>query len=40
ACILLELKKELRKNEKNSLRQILNSLCSYIQKHKQYFYNA
>ena len=40
ACILLELKTELRKNEKNSLRQILNSLCSYIQKHKQYFYNG
>ena len=40
ACILLELKTELRKNEKNSLRQILNILCSYIQKHKQYFYNA
>lgn len=40
ACILLELRKELRKNEKESLRKILNVLCNYIQNNKQYFYNA
>ena len=40
ACILLELRKELRKNKKRSLRQLLNILCNYIQDNKQYFYNA
>lgn len=40
ACILFELRKELRKNKKESLNQLLNVLCEYIQKNKQYFYNA
>ncbi|KRM98318.1 hypothetical protein FD18_GL001283 [Lactobacillus taiwanensis DSM 21401] len=39
ACILSELRK-LRKEKGNSLKQLLHNLCGYIQKHKQYFYNA
>lgn len=39
-CVLTELRKELRKSNKNSLRELLNVLCRYIQDHKRYFYNA
>ena len=39
ACILSELRK-LRKEKGSSLKQLLHNLCGYIQKHKQYFYNA